>query len=184
MPALSPDIAQAVQYLHNGQVIAYPTEAVYGLGCDPFNRQAVNAMFHMKHRPVDKGLILVAAEVSQLEPWIALSGQAWETQVRASWPGPVTWVIPLQNPLPDWITGGRNSVAVRVSAHPTVQALCHAFSGPIVSTSANVTGQPPAKSCEDVKNVFAEACYCVDGALGQQLKPTSIWEAKTGKQLR
>lgn len=177
-------LSLAIQALKAGEVVAYPTEAVYGLGCDPFNRHALEKLFHVKQRPIEKGVILVAASVEQVLPYVELMGTEWQDRVLASWPGPVTWVLPLKKALPDWITGGRNTVAIRVSDHPMVQALCAEFGSPIVSSSANLTGLPPAKSCKEVKEMFGEALFCVKGLLGGLDKPTQIRDAVSGQILR
>ena len=180
------NITQAVEILQAGGVIAYPTEAVYGLGCDPFNLQAVEKLFHVKQRPVEKGVILVAASVEQITSYVELQDTPWETEVLASWPGPVTWVLPVKASanLPGWITGGRDTVAIRVSAHPTVQALCNVFGQPIVSTSANLTNQKPAMSCTEIKQIFQDSVYCLEGELGKFSQPTQIRDALTGRILR
>lgn len=178
------DLQKAVALLRQGEVIAYPTEAVYGLGCDPFNEAAVQKLFHVKQRPMEKGVILVAASVTQIAGYVQLAGMPWEENVMATWPGPVTWVLPLKQPLPEWITGGRDTVAIRVSAHPMVQALCAAFGQPVVSTSANLSTQPPAKSCDEVKAVFADHVFCLEGELGALAQPTQIWDAPSGARLR
>ena len=178
------NISLAVQALKAGEVIAYPTEAVYGLGCDPFNRHALEKLFHVKQRPIEKGVILVAASVEQVLPYIELMDTEWQERVLASWPGPVTWVLPLKKALPEWITGGRNTVAIRVSDHPIVQALCAEFGSPIVSSSANLTGLLPARSCEEVKEMFGESLLCVQGSLGILKQPTQIRDAVTGQVLR
>lgn len=179
-------ILQAVEVLQAGGVIAYPTEAVYGLGCDPFNLQAVEKLFHVKQRPVEKGLILVAASVEQIASYVELSDTPWEAEVLASWPGPVTWVLPVKATanLPDWITGGRKTVAIRVSSHLCIQALCNAFGQPIVSTSANLTNQKPAMSCTEIKRVFEDSVWCLEGELGNLAQPTQIRDALSGEVLR
>jgi L-threonylcarbamoyladenylate synthase len=180
------NIQQAIEVLQAGGVIAYPTEAVYGLGCDPFNLKAVQNLFHVKQRPIEKGVILVAASVEQIAAYVELKDTPWEAEVLASWPGPVTWVLPVKATanLPHWITGGRETVAIRVSAHPTVQALCHAFGQPIVSTSANLSHQKPASSCAEVKAVFQDLAWCLEGELGDLSQPTQIKEAQSGRVLR
>jgi L-threonylcarbamoyladenylate synthase len=180
------NITDAVEILQAGGVIAYPTEAVYGLGCDPFNLQAVEKLFHVKQRPVQKGLILIAASVEQISSYVELKGRSWEVEVLASWPGPMTWVLPVKATanLPDWITGGRKTVAIRVSAHPTVQALCNAFGQPIVSTSANLSKQEPARSCAEIKQLFQESVWCLEGELGELSQPTQIRDALSGQVLR
>jgi len=177
-------ITQAVHSINQGEVIAYPTEAVYGLGCDPFNHKAVENLFHVKQRPMAKGVILVAASVEQIEDWVDLIGAEWQQQVLDTWPGPVTWVLPLKKPMPDWITGGRNTVAIRVSNHPVVQELCQQFGGPIVSTSANITNHLPAKSCKEVASEFEDTLFCISAELGELSKPTQIMDALSGKVLR
>ncbi len=177
-------IHTAIQLLQEGDVIAYPTEAVFGLGCDPFNRQAVEKLLHVKQRPEEKGVILIAASLEQVLPMVELTSTPWESRVLETWPGPFTWVLPVKGALPEWVTGGRNTVAVRVSNHPLVKALCEAFGGPIVSTSANLSGEPPAKSCAQIKQYFKDDVYCIDAALGDLQQPTQIWDAVSNRQLR
>lgn len=178
------NLSAAITALKAGEVIAYPTEAVYGLGCNPFDEQAMNRLFHVKQRPVEKGVILIAASIEQVAPFVYLTGETWQSAVIETWPGPVTWVLPAKPEVPDWITGGRETVAVRVSAHPVVQAICNGYGYPIVSTSANITAQPPAMSCAEVAAMFGDELLCVGGELGQLDKPTQIFDAQTGQRLR
>lgn len=136
---------QAQIALQQGGVIAYPTEAVYGYGCDPFNDSAVERLLAIKQRPWHKGLILIAADIAQLDFLLEpLTAQQIDT-LSASWPGPYTWLIPdaLQR-VPRLVKGQHGSVAVRVSSHPTARALCELWGGPIVSTSANRSGEAPS----------------------------------------
>ncbi|WP_197723378.1 L-threonylcarbamoyladenylate synthase [Thiomicrorhabdus aquaedulcis] len=177
-------LSQTVSQINAGDVVAYPTESVFGLGCDPFNEAAVQKLFHVKQREHTKGLILIAATVEQIAPYVLLHNQAWQQAVLATWPGPVTWILPTKTHLPNWITGGRDTVAVRVSSHPTVQALCLACGHALISTSANPSGQPPAKSCAQVEAYFQNQINCLDGALGNLSKPTQIIDAQTGHILR
>lgn len=177
-------VQEAVAQLQTGKVIGYPTEAVFGLGCDPFKELAVQQLLHVKHRPVEKGVILVAASIEQIEDLVRICGESWEQNVRDSWPGPVTWVLPVKQAIPSWVTGGRETLAVRVSGHPTVKALCEAFDGPIVSTSANPSGEKPARSYSEVKAYFGDRFDCIDAPLGELAQPTQIWDAQTGKRLR
>lgn len=186
MPSrLSPIKAACV--LHAGGVIAYPTEAVWGLGCDPFDEAAVLRLLALKQREVGKGLILVAASLQQLDgllAWDALpTGRA--AAVRASWPGPHTWIVPATARVPHWITGLHAGVAVRVSAHPDVVALCAAFGGPVVSTSANPAGSPPPRAPDAFDPVlFAQLDGVVDGCTGTLAAPTAIRDARDGRVLR
>ncbi len=181
------DISHAVAALQNGGVIAYPTEAVWGLGCDPRNEAAVLRLLALKQRELDKGLILIAADETQLAPYVAMVALGGENRaaVRDSWPGPNTWIVPASAAAPAWITGSHEGVAVRVSAHPVVIALCNAFGGALVSTSANVAGQPapPSRSALDqaiVAGVDAITC----GETSGLARPTPICDARSGIQLR
>ncbi|MGV8940523.1 MAG: Sua5/YciO/YrdC/YwlC family protein [Lysobacter sp.] len=184
---LNPDLAAVVTVLHDGGVIAYPTEAVWGLGCDPFNEAAVLRLLAIKQRPVDKGVILIAGSLVQLDgllDWEALPGDRREA-VLASWPGPNTWVIPATSRVPATVTGAHDGVAVRVSAHPQVVALCRAFGGPLVSTSANLAGQPPAFQRETLDPVLlARIDAIVEGETDGLTAPTAIRDAHSGATLR
>ena len=185
MTRLTPSEAAAI--LHAGGVIAYPTEAVWGLGCDPFDETAVLRLLAIKQRPVDKGLILVAAALSQLDglaDWDALPA-ARRDVVFASWPGPHTWIVPATTRVPRWITGAHDSVAVRVSAHPVVIALCEAFGGVLVSTSANPAGAPAPRTLESIDTGLRAAIDgSVPGQTGGLPRPTPIRDALSGAELR
>ncbi len=133
-------IAIAAGLLKQGGVIVYPTEAVWGVGCDPQNHKAVMRLLAMKNREWQKGLILIAAHIEQVEPYIDMpSRMAWR-RATATWPGASTWVFPATDYCPMWISGERSTVAVRVTAHPLAARLCDEFGGAIVSTSANRAG--------------------------------------------
>jgi L-threonylcarbamoyladenylate synthase len=179
--------ADAADRLHQGGVIAYPTEAVWGLGCDPFDEAAVLRLLAIKQRAVDKGLILIAGALEQFDAlldWERLPNDRSEA-VYASWPGPHTWIVPATGRVPHWITGAHDGVAVRVSAHPVVVALCAAFGGPLVSTSANLAGAPPAYSRAELDPAVIALCdgVCV-GETGGLTAPTAIVDALTNAQLR
>lgn len=180
-------IADAAARLRAGSVIAYPTEAVWGLGCDPFDEGAVARLLALKQRPVDKGLILVAGALEEFDgllDWERLPTDRREV-VYASWPGPHTWIVPATGRVPHWITGAHDGVAARVSAHPTVVALCTAFGGPIVSTSANLAGAPPAFARAGLDPALLAACDGVtEGETGGLDAPTGIVDARTGARLR
>lgn len=118
---------------------------MFGLGCDPDSEAAVQRLLAIKQRPVEKGLILIAADLAQLQDYIDLSQLSDEqlARVQASWPGPFTWIMPARATTPSWLTGQFDTLAVRVTGHPQVQGLCRAFGKPLVSTSANLTGESP-----------------------------------------
>jgi L-threonylcarbamoyladenylate synthase len=185
MPRLSPTEAAAA--LRAGGVIAYPTEAVWGLGCDPVDEAAVLRLLAIKKRPVDKGLILVVASLAQLEglaDWDALPREHRDA-VLATWPGPHTWIVPATPRVPRWITGAHDGVAVRVSAHPAVVALCESFGGALVSTSANPAAAPPPRTEAAIDPALLAAIDgCVPGDTGGLPRPTPIRDARSGAELR
>ncbi|MCL1634960.1 Sua5/YciO/YrdC/YwlC family protein [Luteimonas sp. SX5] len=183
----SPTLAEATHVLKSGGVLAYPTEAVWGLGCDPNNEAAVIRLLAIKQRPVDKGLILIAANLDQLRPYLDLPALPSErlAEVLATWPGPHTWVMPAHRQAPRWITGAHDGIAVRVSAHPIVVALCLAFGGPLVSTSANAAGAPPPRTRGEFDpGLLAAVDGIMDGDTTGLARPTPIRDARTGAELR
>ncbi len=168
-------LQKAVHVLQCGGVVACPTEAVWGLSCDPDNPEAVERLLALKQRPVDKGLILVASDQSQIAALTENLSSARQGKLALSWPGPTTWLLPHRNLVPGWIHGGRDTVAVRVTAHPVMAALCRAFGGPLVSTSANPGGSQPARAAFQVQRYFGDALdYVVPGAVGGAERPTVI----------
>jgi L-threonylcarbamoyladenylate synthase len=175
----------AIATLKQGGILAYPTEAVWGLGCDPFNQQAVLKLLALKQRPMAKGLILIAAIVEQVEPYLQLLTPQERQRVVDSWPSANTWIVPVEPTFPEWIRGEHLSVAVRVSAHPPVQALCNAFGGVIISTSANITGQATAQHPDEIARIFGnELSYILPAELGGNKNPSQIRDARTGAVLR
>ncbi len=166
-----------------GRVLAYPTEAVYGLGCDPFNQHAVDRVLALKQRLVTKGLILLIHDWEQLASLISTVPEARLDAVRATWPGPITWVFPKAKIIPDWLTGAHDSIAVRMSEHPVARALC--LEGPVVSTSANITGHPPARDNQMLRAQFPEGIDAVvAGEVGTALLPSMMFDVLSGVRLR
>ncbi|HKK05924.1 MAG TPA: Sua5/YciO/YrdC/YwlC family protein [Gammaproteobacteria bacterium] len=188
MPTLAPAVARAVEQaaevLRSGGVVGYPTEAVYGLGCDPMREASVQRTLDLKGRARAQGVILIAADFKQIESFIDVDTATAE-RLRASWPGPVTWVAPARPEVPEWIRGEHTGVAVRVTDHPPSAALCRAFGGALVSTSANRSGEPPARSAAEVAAAFGDGVdFIVDAPLGGRERPSAIRDAATGRVLR
>lgn len=175
---------RAAVVIHAGGLVAYPTEAVYGLGCDPGNAQAVRRLCELKQRSPRAGLILLAAELDHLPGWIDPD----ETELRAllsQTTVPTTWIMRAGPLAADWITGGRETVAVRLSHHELASALCREIGGPLVSTSANRRGRPPARNAVAVRSAFGDAVdFVLGGATGRRAKPSEIRVAATGKCIR
>ena len=177
--------SEMAQRLRQGQVIAYPTEAVWGLGCDPANEQAAQKILALKSRPMAKGMILVSGSLAHFTPWLDALPEDSRERVLASWPGPHTWLLPDPVGVPRWVKGEHDPVALRCSAHPVIRALCEAFGGPIISTSANPSSLPPARTEAQVRQYFGDTLDgIVPGELGGLAQPTPIRDALTGAILR
>lgn len=178
-------LRQARARLLAGGVVAYPTEGVWGLGCDPDNPHAIARLLDLKGRSPGKGLILVAADIAQLERWLGAVDLGARARLAATWPGPVTWIVPLPGDADPLLTGGRDKIALRVSAHPVVRELCRTFGGAIVSTSANPSGRSAARSRWGVRRYFGSRIdYLLPGALGGRRGPTTIRDLTTDRLLR
>ncbi|MFG6157756.1 L-threonylcarbamoyladenylate synthase [Halomonas sp. 1390] len=178
-------LADAVAALKAGGVIAYPTEAVWGLGCDPDDAAALERLLRLKAREPAKGVILVAASIAQFAPWLEGLAAAQRATLAASWPGPTTWLVPDNGRAHALVRGDHDRVALRVSDHPGVIALCEAVGGPVVSTSANRAGEAPAMSADEIRRVFGDELDAVlEGALGGLERPSTIRDLVTGRVLR
>ena len=177
-------VQQAAQAIRAGAVIAYPTEAVWGLGCDPWDEEAVDRLLMIKGRAVDKGLILVADNIRQFDFLFEDFPELWMDRMASTWPGPNTWLVPHQNLLPQWITGVHETVALRVSDHPLVRDLC-AVVGPLVSTSANLQGRPAARTRIRIEQYFrGQLDLVMGGNLGGRKNPSVIRDVATGHVVR
>ncbi len=181
------NLNQVVKALNMGKVISYPTEGVFGVGCDPDNEQALLKLLDVKKRPKEKGLILIAASIQQLLPYIDLDKLTEEqvNRIKQSWPGPVTWIVPVKASTLPLVTGQFNSIAVRVTDHSQVKAICNAFGKPITSTSANLSGFPPCRNVAEVEAQLGHSGVVIfQGQVGDRTQPTEIRDAQTGNTLR
>ena len=177
----------AAQVMFNGGVIAYPTEGVWGLGCDPFNESAVRRILALKGRSVDKGLILIGACMNQFSFLLKDINPDKSHHLKKSWPGPVTWIIPHHQRVPNWVSGNHSGVAIRVSDHPLVQALCRYYGGPIISTSANPQSKPSAMTRLKVRCYFGRdprLNFIAPGQTGKHQQASQIRDLETLELIR
>lgn len=176
----------AARAIDNGGVIAYPTEAVWGLGCDPWNDQAVLKVLTMKQRPWQKGLILVASEIMQVAPLLDHLTKTQLSKLEMSWPGPVTWVLPDPDGwVPEWSRGEHASVAIRVSNHPVIKQLCTRIGRPIISTSANLAGREPARTKQQLDaRLYPYLDYVMPGETLGLSQPSVIRDVLTDQVYR
>lgn len=178
-------IQQASHCLKQGGIIAYPTESLFGLGCDPFNQQSVMRLLELKKRPIEKGLILVAANWQQIEELILPLPEQRLKLIKDSWPGFVTWLLPCTDKIPSWIHGQHQTVAIRISANPLIQQLCLDCQQPLVSTSANQHGQPALYDAQSIETVFANGIdYILQGEIELAGKASEIRDGLTGEIIR
>lgn len=177
-------LRSAAEVIRNGGLVAYPTEAVYGLGCDPRNERAVERLLRLKGRSVKQGLILLAADVEQLRDWMDLDEmqRAW---LASQWPSARTWLVSPSARVPRWITGEHERVAVRVSAHPVARTLARYAGTPIVSTSANRSGEPAARNRFQVgRRLGAGVDFIVTGECDPAARPSTIIDFESGRVVR
>ena len=179
-------LKKCIYFLKKNYVIAYPTETVFGLGCDPDNKIAVMNLLALKKRSINKGFILIAANYAQLLPYISDCNLSSIQRKRmfSYWPGPTTFIVPVSPKTPYWLTGQFNSLAIRVSNHPQVQTLCHKFGKPLISTSANISGQPPCCTVDEIKIQFGMCFPTLLGVTGGRKYPSKIRDAITGIVIR
>ncbi len=178
-------LRMATRRIKAGGVVAYPTEAVFGLGADPDNPAAVQRILDLKRRPNDKGLILIAATPQALEPYMAsLDASQW-SRMTTTWPGAVTWLVPAANHAPPLVTGGTTRIAVRIPDHSLARQLCAAWGGALVSTSANRAGRAAMRTATAVRRRFGtELAMTVSGAVGGRQRPTAIYCLTSGEAVR
>ncbi len=177
------NIQKAANLILNGGVIAYPTESVYGLGCDPLCELAVQRILQLKNRSIDKGLIIIASRLSQLEAYIDITEEQKHKILITE--QATTWLVKKSSQTPGWIHGKNSKVAIRISQHPIVSSLCEIIQQPVISTSANPAGNEPAITHQQCKDYFAEK---IDNYLENSImmtgQPTAIIDIDTGNIIR
>lgn len=183
--SINPRVQFAAKQMRLGGVVAYPTEAVWGLGCNPLDEDAVLRLLELKDRPIEKGVILVAATINMFAPLLSGLDDLQRQRLKNSWPGPRTWLVPNNGLVPYWITGNFGSVALRVTDHPVAAGLSRAFGGPIVSTSCNPAGLPPARNLDQVRRYFGNQLDAItNGQVGKRNSPSEIRDLITGEIVR
>ncbi|WP_144392453.1 L-threonylcarbamoyladenylate synthase [Pleionea sediminis] len=176
-------IQHASHWVRAGGVIAYPTETVWGLGCDPFCQTAVDRILAVKQRAPEKGFIIIASEINQLR-LLTSTLSSENIQKLTSQPRPTTWIMRAHERVPSWVTGGRATIAVRLTQDPFCQQLCNSV-GAIISTSANRSGKDPASSRWDcIRQFYHEVDWVVPGETPENSKPSRIIDMQTGAIIR
>lgn len=184
-PTLKHQVAEAVCALRAGGVIAYPTEYCFGLGCDPRNDAAIQRLLQIKQRTKEQGVILIAANFDQVRAYADLDCLKRAIQIKQSWPGPNTWLLPANDSVSPWVRGRHTTLAMRIPDHSVCQALCSDFGHAVISTSANRHGQDALLSYTSVLHEFEqELDYIINAEVGGAKAASTIRHALTGEQLR
>jgi len=178
-------IRHAATIIQQSGVIACPTESVFGLSCHPLSFNAVSKILALKHRSADKGLILVASSVEQLHPFIEDPEILNQKNVRDSWPGPTSWLVPASAATPAWLTGTHTTIALRVTDHPVMAKICNQCGHALVSTSANISTRPAAVTPLQVHNIFGNALdWILHAETGHNKQVSTIADAVSGRIIR
>tara|TARA_B110000014_G_C20124918_1_gene598415 strand:- start:1769 stop:2305 length:537 start_codon:yes stop_codon:yes gene_type:complete len=176
-----PQIKKAVEALKAGECIAYPTEGVWGLGCDPFNEEALINLRKLKNRDDTKGYILLASSLIHFNDFV--DTELYKTKLMTKWPGPHTWIVETRKEANFPNLHIEKTIALRLSNQKVIVQLCSRFGGAIVSTSANLNGKKPAITIEEVRENFPGICI-LEGELGGLKRPTPIQNLLSGDFVR
>ena len=180
-------ISKAAAIIQSGGIVAYPTEACFGIGCAVDNIVGAQRILALKKRDVEQGFVAVSDDLSRLKPyldWGSLN-EAQQNIIIASWPGPTNWLIPAAASCPRYLTGKHDTLAVRLSAFKSVNALCQTAASPLISTSANIKGRPPLKTAQSVLDIFTDKIdYILDLPIQGLLHPCQIIDARSHTTLR
>lgn len=175
-------IAEAAEAIRDGGVVAYPTETVYGLAVNPFSHEAIERLFHVKGRDTQNPVLLIIGDMPQLTNEIAQIGPRDMLYMRAFWPGPLSLLLPKAARIPDALTAGSAKVCIRWTSHPVARNLCLAVGTAITSTSANRSGEPPARSLAELNLPGID--LAVDGGTLKPSPPSTVFDPETSAILR
>ena len=182
VPPNAEGFVEAARAVRAGEVVAYPTETVYGLGVDPFSDEAVRRLFAVKGRDPSKPVLVIVADVEQLKRVTEyVSDLAW-VYVRAFWPGPLSLLLPKAGALAEALTAGQEKVCVRCPGSALARRLCRAVGFAITSSSANLSGEPPARSLDALD--LPGVSIGIDGGLLADSAPSTVFDPDTGHILR
>jgi len=152
-------IRLAARQIKHGGIIAYPTDTIYGLGCDPYNADAVEFLNQIKSRPQSKQFILLVGHFKQIEPLITTSDEQANLIKRTA--EPTSWIVEASPLTPFWLTSNENTLTIRISKSSVVKKLCEKVGHAIISTSANVSGKKPAKNNLEIRRYFGNTLDCI-----------------------
>lgn len=179
------NITESIKWFSDGNILAHPTEGVWGLGCNALDASAYKSLFSLKKRDTKKSFILLCRSLQSVKKYTQTLSLSDESLLNNAWPGPITFVIKYNSLIPNHLKNDTGKLAFRVSNHYPIKALLKSFDGLFVSTSANISGEPILQSPQEIIDIFANdnlAYY--DEKLGKELKPSTIIDLETKKILR
>jgi len=172
----------AVDFLQQGRIVAFPTETYYGLAVDPENKRAVERLYQLKKRPVNKPLLLLIDEIGTLSSLTREIPVQYRPIIKKYWPGPLTLIFPAADGVDPRVTAGTGTVGVRISPHPIAADLVGRYGKAITATSANISGVSPATTALEVEEMFGESIdYILDGGSTAAGLPSTIISIKNSK---
>ena len=179
------NINSSVEWLNAGKILAHPTESIWGLGCDARNEEAVKLIFKIKKRDKKKNFILLVKSLESFEKYLEEINTEDKTFLDKHWPGPYTFLIKYNEKLPTHLKNASGKIAIRVSNHLPLKRLFKKFSGFMISTSANISGQKNINDPQDILNIFEydELAY-YDETLGKNKSPSQIIDLETKRIIR
>ena len=179
------DIHSAIEWLKSGKILAHPTESIWGLGCDAFNKAAVQKIFQLKKRNPSKNFILLCNSQEFLYKYLINLSAEDKNFLSKNWPGPVTFLLKYNENLPEHLHTKNGKIAVRVSNHLPIKLLFNRFKGFIVSTSANLSGEEIINNPDDIVNFFeSDDLAYYDERLGKNIKPSKIIDLESRSIVR
>lgn len=169
-------IQRAVAALEKGEIIAYPTDTVYGLGCDLMNRAAVERLYEAKRMPKEQPLALICVDLSDIARYVIVDNSAYRL-LRRILPGPYTCILPATREVPKTICPKRTQVGIRVPDHAVPRAIAQALGRPLISTTAAMHGEDPLQWPQDIASTFRHVSLVLDGGPGGVL-PTTVLDLR------
>jgi len=179
---LQREVERGISYLREGNIVAFPTDTFYGLGVDIFSKEGIARVFEIKGKEANVALPILLSDTSDLnEMAVDVPGIAWELAERF-WPGALTLVLQRPPHIPALVSGGLDTIGVRVPDNPVARALVTEMGNPITGTSANPTGLPPAHTATEVRSLLGDAVdYVLDGGPCPGGQPSTVLDL-TGPQ--
>jgi len=182
LPPTPEGLSEAAEALFDGALVAYPTDTVYGLAVDPFIEEAVERLFGAKGRDIRNPVLLVIDDEEDLFDVAQGVSDMAAAFIEAFWPGPLSLLLPKSPELPKSVTAGQPKVCVRCPDHEIARDLCRTYGGPLTSSSANRSGQPPARSLDELEAPGID--LAIDGGRLPQSLPSTVFDPDEFRILR